>query len=1710
MSWQDAQRPVISSVLTNELPPAIAADLDASPFSDADVSTIRMQNLLQYVSSGSPSPSSSQPSSSSTAQRLPAALISIQGATQHYSTFCWNWQIPRAVFPLSAGAAPGYELPLLRVNPARTMVLSLGALASNTSDPFVFTEPLQVGTDTATDATPAWVFTSAYQTTSTSVNADGVFAPLVSRCAALASIPQLPTVGLRYSLTNITFSLTGWPSNFSSATGNTAAGYHNLTFAVTRVDSAGIQIPRNILLPGYFYRIIATALANVSYVWSTSALSSATRSADVPPRVLLTMVQEGLWSTEDLSAIVGAAPIAVAPGRPLFIYVDAPPVVGSTSVTPSTANALATAVTVTASTIMSDDSYPYLSVRNASNWFPVRDMLIGGAMSLSPSALGILIMRDNATLGASITGASPMSDELGRCAAATAALSTTSTSNAVTWWNRGGWINAAAIEAAVRQDELQPDSIFALSTLCAAIPMYLTTALQTFANTSYVAPGAEFQFSLLDSGGAQGFAQNQTLGLIVRSTHTSMDLLEGVALQSFQTSTNFTSVFPAPTTVDPVTSIGAVRIAVFARDPLTSVIGVYSLTVTVRDPVAAAIKSAANASAAADAVLQGATDLAALSTSGGNAGGGSGSSANVSAGVVLLQVSSLTAAYVTVNTLFNVSGARISDSNIMPVSIAAPVTAAQSTQDQTRSLLLNATLYAVQATSAASSAVSLTTGSTGQTFANIIVTLTSTPISLTDAAITTAMSVTNGMLLSSTTASQLSVGATSNQTFDSILQTMVNCLSASYAQGATKSNISTFVTRSGAVLFDGAPAPSSAVSTGIAQQLLLYAAAIVRNEATDSSSFFSSSRVSNTSLSASSLCQPGLAIGVVRFGGFNTSTTVNVTGPAAALSTCGRDRGITSNATSPASYIQPSITLPRSVLDSALLSRTGSIITANAVVVQWAIPPVDQQRGWNTTNTSDISIGLPGKNGSSNVMRLLTQASQTALDTVVISVTLSTAQGQELPINNSVDEILIQLPQANASASLTSRVSTVVRQVLFTCPPAVTQESEVLVATLNSTLPAITVINGVNESVAGATSAAVRIVGIRGELITVSVLSESTSDQLPFRSLFESALVGSAVGAVTDNHRQARLDLHTDATSRALLSASIPATALCALAPFNSSQRCMPAYTVQIDCGTEAGLITTDVCRPSLANQPISFACPTVRRTAACGFWNETAQKWETSGCRLFSVHADSVVCACTHLTDFAARFVALAEEQQNVFSAAQQYQSTDVLYKYPYVFITLGCCAVAYIVGAIAAWLMDGVSAKRFYVALRSDPEIRMMHDSAVCFRNGQTAPNVFRKTGNFEDDVFDPVTHQWVLDRVLDSKTLTVMDGGRFAVGVRRCCCFCIRKPVTTARTGLSSNTKKESNRGHALNSDMDADIDDIDIIESDASLLQDPYASALLLPVLRRIDECGVLPRELDGIHTFDRVRHVTSAETVSNIPTVARKAAVLPTPSAAGGTARANTFTFDVATSTQKLQQQQSSSAPMNLLTPKASEVRSTVSGQFGSATGDKDGTTTGLRRSITAEHSTPEFKKQYLAAQSEIFRARRSRSCCVWCWRLRHVMARLCLIRLWLTHTYLVRIGQSMYIHDLRMLCCLLACFFFFLSFRARCAHCMELSSAERVYPLRPCRTSPASIQFGDDVGSQQSVLVCVLLRHAQRNPRHKPATSGTSRGGCIGIADRGS
>ena len=177
---------------------------------------------------------------------------------------------------------------------------------------------------------------------------------------------------------------------------------------------------------------------------------------------------------------------------------------------------------------------------------------------------------------------------------------------------------------------------------------------------------------------------------------------------------------------------------------------------------------------------------------------------------------------------------------------------------------------------------------------------------------------------------------------------------------------------------------------------------------------------------------------------------------------------------------------------------------------------------------------------------------------------------------------------------------------------------------------------------------------------------------------------------------------------------------------------------VSVPCGGPIG-IRNITCTGGNTSFILSYDCPSITLQPVCAFWNETLNAWSSSGCLVAKHDSESISCSCNHTTNFAARFVALADMQEDLFSTdslSALAKPEELIRLYPHVFIIIGVIAGFVVISSIITYDLDVRASQLFYETLRTDPEIKFLE------RIESLKGNVF------------------FLDRVMDDKIYAMQD--------------------------------------------------------------------------------------------------------------------------------------------------------------------------------------------------------------------------------------------------------------------------------------------------------------------------------------------------------------
>ena len=159
------------------------------------------------------------------------------------------------------------------------------------------------------------------------------------------------------------------------------------------------------------------------------------------------------------------------------------------------------------------------------------------------------------------------------------------------------------------------------------------------------------------------------------------------------------------------------------------------------------------------------------------------------------------------------------------------------------------------------------------------------------------------------------------------------------------------------------------------------------------------------------------------------------------------------------------------------------------------------------------------------------------------------------------------------------------------------------------------------------------------------------------------------------------------------------------------SSRSVALFTLSVDCGPAMAPAIV-ACGAGMYGAAVQSSCRPPVVSPLCGWWDTGRGEWSTDGCHVVSADGVSVTCACTHLTDFAARYTALGASAQVVFASSVLVpvpvalgSAAPLLFAVVFTTIALAVC-----IGAFLA-VVDTGSRRRFYRALATDAEVRFLH---------------------------------------------------------------------------------------------------------------------------------------------------------------------------------------------------------------------------------------------------------------------------------------------------------------------------------------------------------------------------------------------------------------
>ncbi len=232
--------------------------------------------------------------------------------------------------------------------------------------------------------------------------------------------------------------------------------------------------------------------------------------------------------------------------------------------------------------------------------------------------------------------------------------------------------------------------------------------------------------------------------------------------------------------------------------------------------------------------------------------------------------------------------------------------------------------------------------------------------------------------------------------------------------------------------------------------------------------------------------------------------------------------------------------------------------------------------------------------------------------------------------------------------------------------------------------------------------------GAGGEPLNTPVLSfelsSATGESITVKNLAKPFRFSYALPAET---RASRLPSN-------LTYACLSNTTLLLLESSNSTQ---PAATKQslianTTCsdGTPVNLTCpiTDVMNVTDTPNWQNYTCPAPTLEGSCIYWDTAAGNWSSDGCLAVYADADTMVCECTHLTDFGGRIRAVAASNAALFRSFLSIYTLEALKALWPFYAFFGAWAITALVTLLVLAHLDRKAAVKYLARLQTCTEIQ------------------------------------------------------------------------------------------------------------------------------------------------------------------------------------------------------------------------------------------------------------------------------------------------------------------------------------------------------------------------------------------------------------------
>lgn len=144
--------------------------------------------------------------------------------------------------------------------------------------------------------------------------------------------------------------------------------------------------------------------------------------------------------------------------------------------------------------------------------------------------------------------------------------------------------------------------------------------------------------------------------------------------------------------------------------------------------------------------------------------------------------------------------------------------------------------------------------------------------------------------------------------------------------------------------------------------------------------------------------------------------------------------------------------------------------------------------------------------------------------------------------------------------------------------------------------------------------------------------------------------------------------------------------------------------------GSPANITCPITDAPAIIEQPHwrNYTCPAPTLEGACIYWDTTVGNWSSDGCRAVYADADTMVCECTHLTDFGGRIRAIAASNAALFRSFLSIYTLEALKSLWPFYAFFGAWAITAIITLIVLARLDRKAAVKYLSRLYTCTEIQ------------------------------------------------------------------------------------------------------------------------------------------------------------------------------------------------------------------------------------------------------------------------------------------------------------------------------------------------------------------------------------------------------------------